>query len=183
MAERRRQYYTDQILQGYFLVGLILLEILLVILLVYYLHIEVDQILEDQMYQIHKTDQNSFPEIFRLILVALASFVAANIVALYVAHIIWGRYIKNTITIFSLELDKISALDFTPVNSSRKTHHHMIGLMDDWMLKEKNRISEINVVLKKLEQFGSKENKATQSDNIIELLDEYRSLLPARKLT
>ena len=181
MSERRRQYYTDQILQGYLLVGLILLEVLLVCLLVYFLYAGINQILEDQMYLIHKKTDSSLPEIFNLLFFALSGFVATNLAALYVAHLIWGRYIKNTINVFSMELDKINAHEFAPVTSANKTHHHMITLMDDWMLKEKNRKSKTDSLLRRLSEItevdSDEELKAVRG-----LLNDYQNALPARRM-
>ena len=163
------------------LVGLILLEVLLVCLLVYFLYAGINQILEDQMYQIHKKADGSLPEIFNLLFFALSGFVATNFAAIYIAHLVWGRYIKKTINVFSTELDKINAHEFSPVTSIGKTHHHMIELMDEWMLKEKSRKTKINSLLRRLSELTSvdseEELKAAKS-----LLNDYQNVLPARRM-
>ena len=53
MSERRRQYYTDQKIQGYLLAALIVLEILLVTGMLYFLYSEINAVIEQHLFRIH----------------------------------------------------------------------------------------------------------------------------------
>ena len=103
-----------------------------------YLYDEINIIIEGHLYWIHRTDTNSWPEIFTLLAVMMSSFVAINIIALYLAHVIWGRYVAQTTALFSSVLDKIIDLDFSDLQSPKQGHHRIVDLIERWFEKEQN---------------------------------------------
>ena len=177
MIEQRKQFYIDQKLQGYLLAGLIILEIVFVCLLLFYLYDEINLIIEDRLYRIHSVDATSWPEIFTLLTVTMSSFVVINILALFLAHLIWGRYVKQTIILFSAGLDKIIALDFSDSLTSMQSHHRMIDLMEQWFEKEQKRNREVSIQIDCLSGYEGKVIEQKDRENLKQILDDYRRLL------
>ncbi|MBC8210533.1 MAG: hypothetical protein H8E21_05645 [Gammaproteobacteria bacterium] len=178
MSERRKQLYTDREIQGYLLLALIIMELVLVGLLLFFMYQGIDQIIEQQLYQIHrKGADSSWVSIFMLTGWMMGGFLLVNLIALYLANVIWGRYIRKTVTDFSKRLDKLQRRDFSNSEQDAENSHRMIDLMDQWLLKEKNRSHEIALIV---EQLSSPEYKAlTSSDRqqLQQYLQKYRRLL------
>ena len=177
MTERRKQYYTDQILQGYLLVALIALEFVIVFILIFYLNSEINSIIEDHLYRVHQVDKSAWPAIFTLLGVTMGCFVVVNILVLVLAHIIWGRYVKQTLALFSSILDKIINLDFSDTYSSRQHQHRIVDLIEQWFDKEQKRNRDITIQFECLAGYEGKPIGQDEIDNLEQILETYRSLL------
>ena len=177
MREQRKHFYNDHGLQGYLLAGLILLEITLVLLLLFYLFSELNQIIESHLYRIHNTRSASWPEILSLLATAMAGFLIVNIVALYLAHLIWGRYVRNTISLFSSGLDRIILRDFSGLPPSAPGQHRIIDLLEDWYSRERQRCQSIELQLEQLANFAGKPLTGQDREELQRILDDYRRLL------
>jgi hypothetical protein len=177
MIEQRKRFYTDQKIQGYLLVGLITLELVLVCLLVFYLYSEINNIIEDHLYRAHRIYKTTWPAIFTLLAVTMSYFVVINILVLYLAHVIWGRYVKQTITVFSSVLDKIIDLDFSDSWSSKQGQHRIVDLIGRWFDKEKKRNWDISSHIERLSRYEGKEIGQDDIEYLKQILDAYRNLL------
>ena len=177
MIEQRRHFYNDQKIQGYFLVGLVLLEVIIACLLMVFLYIEVNSIIDKHLYQMHSIESTSWSEIFTLLTVSISGFVVINMLVLYLAHLVWERYVRQTIFLFSNGLDKILALDFSDQPVTIQGHHRLLDLMTRWLKKEHNRNQEISVLTKRLLAYEGKAIDKTDYETLNQALDEYRRLL------
>lgn len=176
MSERRRQYYTDNKVQGYLLAALIIMELVLVIGLLFMLYNGVNQIIEDQLYVIHQKDgEEPWMQVVELFVVMMTGFVLVNLLALYVAHVIWGRYVKQTVVQFSTMLDKLVELDFSEVTKERLYQHHLIDLMQQWLLSERARNRAISKRIRRLERFQNMDIQSPEDvEKVKRILDKYR---------
>lgn len=177
MTEQRRQFYNDQKLQGYLLVGLIILEFALVLLMLLYFFMELNNIIDAHLYRLHDTQTASWPEILSLLALTMAGFLIVNIAALYVAHLIWGRYVRQTINLFSAGLDKIIARDFSDNPPTHSSHHHIIALLETWFSKEQRRNRQIRVQVERLDSYAGKPITASDQLEIQKILQDYQRLL------
>jgi hypothetical protein len=177
MIEQRKHFYTDRKLQGYLLVGLITLEFVLVCLLVFYLYSEINNIIEDHLYRAHRIYKTTWPEIFTLLSMTMSGFVVINILVLYLAHVIWGRYVKQTITLFSSVLDRMIDLDFSGSWPSKQGQHRIVDLMEQWFDKEKKRNEDISTHIERLSRYEGQEIGQDDIENLKQILHAYRCLL------
>lgn len=177
MAEQRKHFYNDHKLQGYLLVALIVLELVLVALLLTYMYIEINRIIEGHLYRLHNTNTASWPEMLLLLGSAMAAFLIVNIAALYLAHLIWGRYVRQTIRLFSAGLDRIIALDFSGRLQSPPGHHQIIDLLETWFAREQDRNRQIALQLERLNGYAAGPLAAQQRQELRQILNQYRSLL------
>jgi len=178
MSERRKQFYTDRKIQGHLLVGLILLELVMVGMLLYFLYDGINQIIEQQLYQIHhKESDSSWIAIFKLIAWMMEGFLVVNLIALYVAHVVWARYVKKTVSDFSLLLYKLSMRDFSAREMGTQNRHSIVDLMEQWILKEKNRNQQISLIIEQLSGFEGRELQPGEIQQLQQQLQRYRQLL------
>ncbi len=178
MGERRKQFYNDQKLQGYLLAGLIAIELVLVIGLLVYLFAEFDSLIDDQLYRIHPADSDSWPAFLALLARAVGGFLLVNALGLYLAHVIWGRYVRRTITVFSCGLDRLIRLDFSLAGSSSAGQHRIIDLLQDWSSRERGRNREIASLVARLSRHDAKAPlDRARRDELRRIVDDYRRLL------
>lgn len=180
MSERRRQYYTDQKLQGYLLVALVSVQLGLVTVLLYFLHGDINTLIEQHIYRIHSKEASSWPEIFRLLAITMSTFLILNIFLLFLAHTFWSRYLKGTISEFSLVLDRIVSRNFSGASLSVKSGHIMMQLAQQWFSKEQLRRREIDDLLGQLSGFKNKDIQQDNQEKLQKILQDYRKLLNSR---
>ena len=179
MNDQRKQFYTDHKIQGYFLTGLIVLELALVIFLIGHLYSAINGIIEDRLYRIHRVEEAAWLDIINLLAVTMGYFILANVFALYLAHVIWSRYVKSTIVLFSVILNRIIDLNFSelPDSSDCKCHHQVIDMMQQWFQKEQKRNQAIASSVEALSIHDGKLIGQPEKDAIKKILTNYRQLL------
>lgn len=177
MSERRRQYYTDQKLQGNLLGVLIVVQVLLVSVLLFFLYGDINTLIEQHIYRIHSKGAESWPEIFRLLAITMSAFLVINIFLLYLAHTVWGRYIKGIISQFSTLLDHIVQRDFSEAAPTGNNAHQTMQLAQQWFNKERQRNNEINILLERLSGYKNKDLDDGDREQVIKTLRDYRQLL------
>ena len=179
MAERRRQYYTDQKIQGYLLAVLVGLQLLLVSLMLFYLYAQINTIIDENLYRVHPRDDGAWPDLFRALITVMLVFVAVNIPLLYLAHGYWSRYIRKTVGYFSTVLDKMLVLDFSGLAHSLKRRHPLAALVELWFEKEKARSHRIQRLLDELASYQQDAASEEDLEQVQKRLQEYRRLLKA----
>lgn len=177
MAERRRQYYTDQSVQGYLLIGVTAVEFLLVCVTLWLMHAEISDIISSHLFRVHPMPSGAWPELFTVLATAMVSFLLLNSLLLYLAHSFWSRYIKKTVQHFSILLDNLRKLEFAALPVTLKRQHPTAGLMELWYEKEKARNLRLQSLLSKLSEYQKKTVQTEDRDEILKTLQEYRRLL------
>ena len=150
MREKRKHHYNDQKLQGFLISALIVIELLLVIVLLVYLFAEFNRVIDSRLYRIHSGQQASWPEFLSLLAVAVAAFLLVNSMLLFLAHLIWDRYVAKTMELFSNGLERIIQLDFSADAETRPGQHRIIELLATWRAKERQRNVEIGLLVDRL---------------------------------
>ena len=179
MSERRKQYFTDQLVQGNLLVGLIAVEFLLVCLMLWLMHAEISDIIDTHLFRVHTQQAGAWPELFGVLATVMGSFLLINILVLYLAHDLWSRYIRKTVQHFSTVLNKLTKLEFSGLDITLKRQHPTAGLMELWYEKEKARNLRIESLLNKLSRYQNRKLQAVEREEILKTLQEYRRLLQA----
>ena len=177
MREQRKHYYNDHRLQGYLITALVLIELLLVLALLAYLYVEFNRVIDARFYRIHGSDEASWPAFLTLLAQAVGGFLLVNAAALYLAHLIWDRYVKHTVDLFADGLDKMIALDFGGAAEARARQHRIIDLLDSWRARERQRNAEIAHLVDRLSAIGDDSSGATAVTEPGGVLEDYRRLL------
>lgn len=180
MQEQRKQFYTDQKIQGYFLAALIIIELVLASMLMIYLYVEVNNIIEGHLYQMHGVESASWTDIFSLLGKAIGGFIIVNLLVLYLSHLLWERYVSKTLSLFSAGTDKMIDRDFTDSPELKQSNHELIDLMSQWLQKEKQRNERISVLLNRLSEYKDQPIEKSDRQALQQTLGEYRQLLGSR---
>ena len=175
--ERRKQFYTDQTIQGYLLAGFIAIELLLVGLMMWLMYAEVSDIIDDHLFRVHPAQHGAWPELFSVLAMVLGSFLIINLLVLYLAHHTWSRYVNKTVSHFSSLLDRLSERDFDGPDVKAERPHPVAGLMEVWYQKEKARNQGIVALLEQLSEFEQSDLPANDRQAIRGIVSEYRQLL------
>jgi len=180
MSDRRRRYYTDLKVQGYLLVGLIAVEVLLVSAVLYLLYNDINSVIEAHLFRIHAPEQGAWPELFRVLGVVLLLFLALNMVLMLLIHLWWGRYIKNTVKQFSIMLERLLNLEFSSSGEEIRKKHPAAELIELWYEKEKARNQRIATLLQRLRELDDTAWADPGDADVQKILTEYQSLLKVR---
>jgi hypothetical protein len=180
MAERRRQYYTDQKLQAYLIIALILVEVLLLGGMLYLLYIEVTEVIDAHLFRIHLPQEGTWPELFHVLLKVMAMFVVVNVAVMVLMHVAWGRYVRNTLRHFSMVLDKIKSRDFSVLAVSQHKIHPVAQLAELWFEKERARDQRLISLRRRLDEIAQGDLASADKIEVKQIVSEFRRLLQAR---
>jgi len=173
---RRKTHYVDESLQKFFLLALVLLEIILVGGLTWLMWSHLNQIIDDNLYRVHLQDS---PSILSLLLreaaFLLTLFFVANLCALIVANLIWQRYVTSILQSFLRLIRKTQALDFT-ADQETSGKHQIISLMATQRRQERQRLMQIR---SRLDSIKSTLAAAGSQPALADSLRALRQLLPS----
>jgi len=181
MREKRKHRYNDQKLQGYLISALIAIELLLVILLLVYLYNEFNRVIDSRFYKIHSDNSASWPEFLSLLAATVGAFLLVNALLLFLAHLVWDRYVAQTVELFSNGLERMIRLDFSSDAETRPGQHRIIELLANWRAKERQRNHEIALLVDRLSTLGGEISDTGTQAEWRQVLKEYRGLLPTRE--
>ena len=179
MSDRRRRYYTDLKVQGYLLVGLIAVEVVLVSAVLYVLYNDINAVIEAHLFRIHAPEQGAWPELFRVLGVVLGLFLGLNLLLMLLIHLWWGRYIKKTVRQFSVVLERLLNFDFATSGDEIRKQHPAAELIELWYEKEKARNLRIAQLLQRLEALDDAAWTHAGDADVQKILTEYQRLLKA----
>jgi hypothetical protein len=172
MSERRRQYYTDRKIQGYLLMALVVIESLLLVGMLYLLYSEINAVIDAHLFRIHPPHEGAWPDLLHVLARVVGLFLVVNVLVLIAMHLVWSRYIRNTVRHFSMVLEKLVKQDFAPLNESNLRIHPVARLAELWFEKERAREQRLIRLRQRLS-----EPDDLGSDELVRVIAEYRGLL------
>ncbi|MDO8413619.1 MAG: hypothetical protein Q7S51_07520 [Gallionellaceae bacterium] len=148
---KRRTVYVDGAVQKWLLITLVTLEIMLISAALWMLYIQLNDLLEANLYRSHFSDKpHIYPLLLKNALIGLSGLVVINIVVLWVADRLWSRHVNSILHPVIELLSKVEALDFredVPVS----VVHRVIGLAHRWRKTEHERLLKLRAEIAKLE--------------------------------
>ncbi len=148
---RRRTYYTDFDVQGRLLGSLVVMEVLVVCAALVYLYFRYGQIIERNLYRIHAVDKHGIvPEFIAEFGYVVIGGGVLHLAALWLAHMIWARYVKAVLANFYVTLRKFRDLDFRAPEQPEEAHHEVLGLLARWRRAERERLHRVKLELREL---------------------------------
>lgn len=172
---RKKRYISHQI-QGSLLTALIVFEVILISLAILYLYFSLDDIMDQQIYSIHRKQHSDtllliFMELVKVIIILSI----INILALFIVHVFWDLYVKKVLIQFRNELKNIQSLDFRDTQKHAKSLHEVPGLVQEWKLLEHQRCQKLTELFNRLDkEIDSK----TSNQQISKTLKEIDQILP-----
>ena len=172
---RKKTYISHQI-QGSLLLALIVFEVILISLAILYLYFRFNDIMDQQIYTIHRTQQHEtliliFMELIKVIIILSI----INIFALFIVHVFWDHYIKKVLSQFRNELKNIQSLDFRELQKHKSHLHEVVGLVQEWKFLEQQRCLKLSELFNRLEK---QIDTNTSHEKISQTLNEIDQTLP-----
>lgn len=149
---RRKIHYVDHAIQKWLLVALVTLEVLLVIAALWGLYQELGNVIEQNIYRIHYTDnQRIFPLLLKNSVYILAAMLVANAVAALIADRIWAYYVNAILRAFSTLMIRTGKLDFLDDADNSAHQHETVERALTWRKSERVRCQKIREKIGTLE--------------------------------
>lgn len=147
---RRRIRYIDRALQKRLLTGFILLEVLLVVAGLVYLHGSLEAVLEENLYRIHLADAEPiFSLLLRETALVLGGMLLANLAVLGGANWLWARYVDSILQPFAGLLERTAGLDLAE-DVGIAPRHRVLVLALAWRAAERTRCLRIRAAVSSL---------------------------------
>lgn len=144
---RRRIRYIDRTLQRRLLAAFILLEVLLVVAGLLYLHSSLEAVLEESLYRIHLADAEPiFSLLLRETALVLGGLLLVNLAVLGFANWLWTRYVDSILRPFSGLLARTAGLDLSE-DAGIPPRHQVLVLALAWRAAERARCRRIRAAI------------------------------------
>lgn len=141
--ERRRLHYIDHVLQKWLLVALVVMECVLIALAMWALYRSLGEIIEDNMYRIHLSeDMKVLPRFLAQGVKILLAIGAVNLVAIVVADRVWAAYVQGIVRRLDGVMGRAEQLDF----SEEYVVHHSHAVLEQavaWRRAEAERLGRL----------------------------------------
>jgi hypothetical protein len=159
---RKRKYLSHRI-QGSLLGAMVVLEVVLITLAMVYLYYAFNDILEKQIFLIHRIDQDkTFMLMFMTLVKTVLILSGVNVLALFIAHILWGKYVNYIISEFRNKLISIGKYDLIGTSVKIRKLHEVIDLLSEWEEVEIERCKKLHELIftlnKQIELSASEDN-------------------------
>ncbi|GAB4348661.1 MAG: hypothetical protein Kow006_09580 [Gammaproteobacteria bacterium] len=171
--EQRRRHYIDYQIQRWMIVGLIALEVLLLGWAVLALYNGLSDAVNEQLYLIHgRPASDRAPLFIDLALEVLGAILLINVVALVIADLFWGQYVRWILRQYHQILARLTELDFRdPGDRSRS--HRLIELLESWRVREEEVWREIRAGITSVASPIASERELTGRKERLNHLLEY----------
>ncbi len=137
-SNQRRRCYLDRYLQGRLLVALTLLEGLLISAFLLFIHAELDQAMEQQIYRAHSVATESLPLLARVLLQTLPWFLLVNISMVGFIYALWTRAIRGILNPLVGLLGAVDRLDLRQ-RPDLEGSHELLEQSRIWLTHERQR--------------------------------------------
>ena len=168
--EHRRRHYVDRVLQGWLLIGLITLEILLFGIGLYIIYQNMNAAIEMQIFQAHAANESGSTLLLSELMRVLPWILVVNIIAVLITNRVWARYITNIIYSLRQMLVAASKLDFKGVPDQSEYSHEVLEKGAVWMRRERERNQMLKAAIAEL----SVDSEPVEAQKV---LDRVKNLL------
>lgn len=157
---RRRIRYIDRALQKRLLTAFILLEVLLVVAGLLYLHASLEAVLEESLYRIHLADAEPiFSLLLRETALVLGGLLLANLALLAAGNWLWTRYVDSILSPFAGLLERTARLDLSE-DAGIAPRHPVLVLALAWREAERARCRRIRETVRSLSDAAAPQARA-----------------------
>lgn len=146
----RRRHYVDQALQGWFLVGLVTLEIVLFSVGLFIIYQHMNEAIELQIFQAHATHESGSSLLLNALMGVLPWILVANVIAVLITSRIWSRYLEKVIGSLRQMLATGAKLDFRDISGQMTGSHEVLDIGTAWMARERERNRIIKAAIAEL---------------------------------
>lgn len=164
MRYQRRKIFIDSRLQGRLILALVLLEIAILAVAVFYLNSRFSGIIEHDLYAIHRNSQTDLLSVFaEQIGWVVFEMVLLNAMMLFIAHYIWSQQVSSVVQAFRNSLYHIRSMQFFEPEPAGKQAHELLSLLNHWYSKEYVRIKSLKNEIRQIDISDEYQNSDLQA--------------------
>lgn len=140
---RRHRHFIDASIQGRLLVALIGLELVLFASAMVWLYLDLSAIIEGNLYRIHYADAGGHSPFLASLVTIIPAILLANLLALWLADVIWRAYVRRIVNQLRRILERISKLDLSERQEDKSVQHEVIDRARKWLAYERKEFQAI----------------------------------------
>lgn len=171
----RRRHYVDRNVQGRLIAGLILVEVLLFAVAMWFVYMELQTTIDQELYRVHQAVAQSGPVLLYALYKTIPWIILVNLVVLIGIDRVWGRYINLIIEKLRRAAQKVAVLDLR--DHLTDTEHDVLRQARQWIESEHTRCVQIRELVQMLPTEVS-EMDPGERQRLIEQLQQIRNKLP-----
>lgn len=175
MQSPRTIRYIDQSIQKWMLIGLVAMELILIAASIWILYLELDRVIDENLYRIHQTDHES---ILPLLLAEGAKVMgyalAVNVAAIAIADRIWTFYVQRVVRRLSILMQKSRNLDWR--ESGIAATHPVLVIAHAWRSAEHFRYGDLRAAVSSLPDHFPDTPEARQA--ALDSVSHVKGILP-----
>lgn len=173
VINRRRRHFIDRSLQGWYLVGLVLLEMVLFIAALYVLYQHLVTHVENQLYRFHFPDELGLVQLLPGIAMIMLVVVSINVVATAIVTLVWHLQVRSIVKPLGQLLEEVNKLDFSK-DEDMSASHVVLDNAHKWKQMEKMRCQNIRSMVGEIKA----DVEHVETDRVKSMLMRLKQFLP-----
>lgn len=151
---KRKHQFINTGLQNRLIISLVVFELLLISLAVYFIYQDISQIIEDNMFRSHIQNSLSLEYFVVRVLQAMFVLLMVNVVIASLVVWRWRGYVNSIVQPLEGMIASIHRLDFSD-NKENTAQHEALAITKQWKQKENECFTEIRQNISGLSPDGS----------------------------
>lgn len=169
---KRHIHYINPAIQNRLIISFIAFEVILVAIALFVFYLDINGIVEDNLYRIHVSTTSNVELFLISLLKVICGLLIVNLITASIIVWLWRRYVNSIIEPLEMLVETINRLDFSHQIEVSQKHDVLIN-MKHWYDQEKETYEKIRKLLAKIKDTP---DPASDKQNI-EYLREIDSLL------
>ena len=165
---KRSHHFINFGLQNRLIISLIVLELVLISVSVFVVYLDMNQIIEDNMFRIHIKNTLSVEYFAGRVLQVMFVLLLVNILLASFIVWRWRLYVNSIVMPLQATVSSIHKLDFT-LTAEKPVRHDAVIIADQWLHREKDRFTEVRKLLSGI--------NLDETQNALESLSRCRRLI------
>jgi len=145
----RRKKYIDSNIQGRLIVGLLLLEVILFAIAMWFVYQELQMAIDNSLYRVHKPQVDSTPILFNALFATVPWIIFVNVLLLIGLNQLWSKYLVGIIEPLRIIINRLKSMDLRGYQDVG-TEHLVLEHAQHWIYQERERCKKIRELAQSL---------------------------------
>ena len=144
----RRRHFIDRNIQGRLIAGLVLIEVVLFALGMWFIYYKMQVAIDQELYRVHQLAPRSSPILLHALYQTIPWIILVNVLVLVGIDRVWGGYVEIIIGKLRRLAQKVAALDLR--SQLHDTEHDVLRQARHWLKVEQARCQQIRQLVQSL---------------------------------
>lgn len=172
----RRKKYIDTNIQGRLIAALLLLEVVLFTVAMWFVYQELQTAIDSSLYRVHKPAVDSAPILFNALVTTVPWVILVNVLMLVGIDQLWGKHLGNIIKPLRKIITDLNTMDLR-THPDIGAEHKVLDHARDWIVQERERCNKIRKLTQSLPDQINLSN-SEDKENLSESLKSIKRNLP-----